>query len=558
MRIAALALVTALSQAQADQPADGAALSSAAVAVADRFAADAAEEVLHKGGNAADAAVAVAFSLAVTYPEAGNIGGGGFMTLVMDGHPYFIDFRERAPLASSSDMYLDAQGNVIHGMSLVGARAVGVPGTVAGLAEVHRRFGKLSWADDMAPAISYARDGFTVDELLVQRRDYASQYLAAAGNFAQYFGAMKAGEVFRQPELAHTLERIAHDGPADFYTGHTAELIVHEMQGRGLVTLADLAGYRAVWREPLEARWEGFDVVTAPPPSSGGVGLVQLLEMKSLLDPLFAGVPRNSSLYVHRVAEIEKRVFADRAEYLGDPDFYRVPVAQLIAQPYLARRAAEVNPVTRSATASVLPGLGNELPERLETTHFSLIDRAGNAVACTYTLNGYFGSGVVVSGAGFLLNDEMDDFSSKPGVANAFGLVGGDANAIAPGKRPLSSMAPTILVRDGRVALVIGTPGGSRIFTSIFQVIANLYDFHMPLADAIAAKRFHHQLLPADTIYLEPYGALDEDTLGKLTAMGYVFRRQGFNGDIQAISVEGREVNAASDPRGRGVARLIP
>jgi len=532
-------------------------LPSGAVAVADRYSADAAEEILHRGGNAVDAAVAIAFTLAVTYPEAGNIGGGGFMTLMVDKRPYFIDFRERAPLASTRNMYLDEQGNVIKGMSLVGARAVGVPGTVAGLWQVHKRFGKLRWQDDLVPAIRYARDGFEVDEQLQQRRDAENAQLGGADGFARYFGAMHAGQTFRQPELAATLTRIARQGPSDFYTGKTAELIAAEMKGRGLITKRDLAQYRAVWREPVQARWEGYDITTAPPPSSGGIGLVQLLKMKALLASQFAGLALNSPLYVHRVAEIEKRVFADRAQYLGDPDFFRVPVAQLIDDPYLAKRTAELDLNAPSETARVRPGLGLDFPERSETTHFSVLDRSGNAVSCTYTVNGYFGSGVVVAGGGFILNDEMDDFSAKPGVANMFGVVGSDANAIAPGKRPLSSMSPTILSRNGRVALVIGTPGGSRIFTSIFQVIVDLYDFHMPLTDAVAAVRFHHQLLPVNAIFTEPYGTIEGDNAKGIESMGYKFVRQDFSGDIQAIEVHDQTVSAVSDPRGRGVARLI-
>jgi gamma-glutamyltranspeptidase/glutathione hydrolase len=318
-----------------------------------------------------------------------------------------------------------------------------------------------------------------------------------------------------------------------------------------------LRQYKAVWRQPILGDWNGYRVITAPPPSSGGIGLVQLLKMKADRKADFEKVTLNSPQYVHLIAEIEKRVFADRAQYLGDPDFYKVPIAQLTDDAYLAKRAAEVNPMAPSDTRSLHAGLGTSMPEKAETTHFSVIDKWGNAVSNTYTVNGYFGSGVVAQGTGIVLNDEMDDFSAKPGVANMFGVVGSDANSIEPKKRPLSSMTPTILTKDGKVALVIGTPGGSRIFTSIFQVINNIYDFNMPLTDAVAAMRFHHQLLPPNTIFWEPYKPIDGDLAKEIEAKGYVLKQQGFNGDIQAIKVNGDTPEAAADPRGRGVTRVI-
>ncbi|HEY1609418.1 MAG TPA: gamma-glutamyltransferase [Paraburkholderia sp.] len=549
-----VATTPALAKAPQQQPV----LNASAVAVADRYAADTAEQIFKEGGNAVDAAVAIAFSLAVTYPEAGNIGGGGFMTLYVNGKPYFMDYRERAPLAATRTMYLDQQGNVIKGKSLYGYDAVGVPGTVEGMWEVHRRFGKLTWKQVLAPAIHYARDGFVVDAQLVKRRDDAAKDFEGKTDFDQYFGGMKEGETFRQPELASVLTRIANNGVNEFYRGHTADLIVATMKGHGLITKRDLEQYKAVWRQPVEAKWNGYEVITAPPPSSGGVGLVQLLKMKADLAPQFKDVALNSPQYIHLIAEIEKRVFADRAQYLGDPDFYKVPVAQLTDDAYLAKRAAEVDPDKPSDTKSVQPGLGTSMPEKAETTHFSVVDKWGNAVSNTYTLNGYFGSGIVVPGAGIVLNDEMDDFASKPGVPNMFGVVGSDANSIAPKKRPLSSMTPTILTKDGKVALVIGTPGGSRIFTSIFQVINNLYDFHMPLKDAVAAMRFHHQLLPPNTIFWEPYEPINGTLAQQVEAKGYVLKGQDFNGDIQAIQIHGDTPEAAADPRGRGVTRIVP
>ncbi len=533
-------------------------LTASAVAVADKFSADAAEQIFKEGGNAVDAAAAIAFTLAVTYPEAGNIGGGGFMTIYVNGKPYFLDYRERAPLAATKSMYLDAQGKVIKDMSLFGDRAVGVPGTVEGMWEAQRRFGNLRWAQVLAPAIQYAREGFEVDAQLQQRRDAAAKDFAGKTNFDAYFGALKQGVNFTQPDLAAVLTRIADEGAEDFYNGETAELIAASMRGGGLITKRDLQEYRAVWRYPVLADWNGYRVITAPPPSSGGVGLVQLLKMKADLRADFQGVLLNSAQYVHLDAEIEKRVFADRAEYLGDPDFYKVPVAQLTDDAYLAKRAAEVNRNAPSDTQSVQPGLGASMPERAETTHFSVVDKWGNAVSNTYTINGYFGSGVVVEGTGIVLNDEMDDFSAKPGVANMFGVVGSDANAIEPAKRPLSSMTPTILTKDGKVALVIGTPGGSRIFTSIFQVISDIYDFNMPLADAVGAMRFHHQLLPPNTIFWEPYAPIEGELAKQIEAKGYVLKGQSFSGDIQAIEINGDTPEAAADPRGRGVTRMIP
>ncbi|MDR5735579.1 gamma-glutamyltransferase [Caballeronia sp. LZ025] len=532
-------------------------LTASAVAVADKYAADTAAQIFKQGGNAVDAAVAIAFSLAVTYPEAGNIGGGGFMTLYVDHRPYFLDYRERAPMTATRNMYLDDKGEVIKGMSLYGHRAVGVPGTVDGMWEAQKRFGKLKWKQVLAPAIKYAAEGFVVDDQLIERRDRASKEFAGKTNFDLYFGSMKAGQVFKQPDLADTLQRIADKGSKGFYEGKTAELIATSMTGHGLITARDLKEYKAVWRQPVVASWNGYRVITAPPPSSGGIGLVQLLKMKADLKDKFEGVPLDSAQYIHLVAEIEKRVFADRAQYLGDPDFYKVPVAQLTDDDYILKRAQEVNPDAPSDTKSVQPGLGTSMPEKAETTHFSVVDKWGNAVSNTYTINGYFGSGVVAEGTGVVLNDEMDDFSAKPGVANMFGVVGSDANAIAPRKRPLSSMTPTILTRDDKVAMVIGTPGGSRIFTSIFQVLSNVYDFKMPLADAVGATRFHHQLLPPNTIYQEPYHQLDAEVVKELEAKGYTFSMQGFNGDIQAIRIDDTTPEPMSDPRGRGVSQVI-
>ncbi|UCR86824.1 gamma-glutamyltransferase [Pseudomonas chlororaphis] len=546
-----LALTAAIA---ASSPAFAALLEGGAVAAPNQYGADVAAQILKKGGNAVDAAVATAFTLAVTYPEAGNIGGGGFMTLFIDGKPYFLDYRETAPKAATRDMYLNEKGEVIENLSLVGARAAGVPGTVMGLWEAHKKFGKLPWSELITPAVGYAKNGFKVADKQYQYREDALKLFKDSTNFGDYFGSMKSGETFRQPELAATLERIADQGVKEFYEGKTADLLVAQMQAdKGLITKQDLQDYKVAWREPLQVNWRGNTLYTAPPPSSGGVALAQLMTIKEERTADFKGVELNSAKYIHLLAEIEKRVFADRADYLGDPAFSEVPVKQLTDPAYLKKRAAEINPTAISPTEKVRPGL-----ERHQTTHFSIVDADGNAVSNTYTLNWDYGSGVVVKGAGFLLNDEMDDFSAKPGVANAFGVVGGDANAIAPGKRMLSSMSPSLVTRDGKVTLVLGTPGGSRIFTSIFQVLNNLYDFNLPLEKAVAAQRVHHQLLPKDTIYYDAYAPLSGKAADELKAMGYTLEDQGWEmGDIQAIRVTGSQLETASDPRGRGVGKVV-
>ena len=529
-------------------------LSAGAVASPDRYGALAAQEILKAGGNAVDAAVATAFTLAVTYPEAGNLGGGGFMTLRVDGKPYFLDYRETAPAGAKADMYLGPDGEPVAALSLFGNLAVGTPGTVRGMAMAHKRFGKLPWARVLAPAIGYARDGFLVTPQLIGILD-GSRAPFVTTNFEAHFGGLKAGQMFRQPALADTLARIAKGGDKDFYEGRTADLLVAQMDRgptKGLITKADLAAYQAVWRAPLQATWRGYGVITAPPPSSGGIALMQMLLMKQDAVKLFADVPLNGPQYIHLVSEIEKRVFADRAEYLGDPDFVKVPVSNLIDPAYVARRAAEIDPAKPSPTQAVVPGL-----EKPQTTHFSVVDRWGNAVSNTYTLNGWFGSGVVVEGAGFLLNDEMDDFSAKPGAPNMFGVVGGQANAIAPGKRPLSSMTPTILTKDGKLAMVIGTPGGSRIFTSVFQVLADVYDHGLSLRDAQKVQRFHHQLLPENTVFFEPYAPPSAALKAALATRGYVTETQDFDGDIEAIQVVNGAPVPVADPRARGVALVV-
>jgi gamma-glutamyltranspeptidase/glutathione hydrolase len=525
-----------------------------AIAMPDRYSAAIADRILDDGGNAVDAAIAAAFVLAVTYPEAGNIGGGGFLLTRFGEHAAFLDFREIAPAAATRDMYLDARGEIVDGASLNGHRAVAVPGTVAGLWSAHEKLATKSWRELLAPAIALAEDGYEVPALLAQRIKDDMPRLGGVASFTRHFGHLRAGATFRQPDLAATLRRIAKDGVAGFYEGETARLIVDEMRrGGGIITTADLGAYRPRWREPLRSRWREHEILAAPPPSSGGFAIVQLLKMKDALAPSFAGLAHNSPQYIHLTAEMEKRVFADRAEYGGDPDFVRQPVEALIADDYVAARAAEVNPAAISKGSAVRPGL-----EGRSTSHFSIVDRDGNAVALTYTLNTDFGSGVVVAGGGFLLNNEMDDFSAKPGVANYYGVTGSEANAIAPGKRMLSSMSPTILVSDGRVRMVLGSPGGSTIITSVYQAIVNVFDFGMSAQQAVAATRFHHQLIPEDLITYSVTKPLPEEVVRELATRGYrAVPHEWEFGDLQLVLRDGDRWSAASDPRGRGESRVL-
>ena len=526
----------------------------AAVAMPDAESARVTADILAAGGNAVDAAVAAGFVLTVTLPEAGNIGGGGFMLIYLDNEPYFLDYRETAPLAAHRDMYLDENGDVIRGASTVGHRSVGVPGSVAGLWEAHQRFGSLPWRDVVMPSVVLAREGFVVHPELADNVRRKLRSYRGKTNFEKYFGHVESGKVFRQPELADTLQRIAENGPDGFYKGKTADLIVDDMvRNDGLITHEDLARYRAVWREPLRADWRDLEILAAPPPSSGGFAVIQLLKIKDLLAHEFDDVPHNSARYVHLFAEMLKRVFADRAEYLGDPDYYDVPLDELLSADYLRRRAGEVLTDRISTIDEARPGL-----ESMQTTHYSVVDAGGNAVSTTTTLNLSFGSGVVVEGAGFLLNDEMDDFSVKPGVPNAYGAIGNIANEIQPGKRMLSSMSPTIILRDGEVDYVVGTPGGTTIFTTVFQMIVNHYDFAMSPLESAGASRFHHQLPQADIITYSPTVPLPDETISQLSELGYRTIPHPYNyGDVQTIVRHGDGWRAASDPRKRGESRVV-
>lgn len=527
----------------------------AAVAMPDSYSALVAKKVLEDGGNAIDAAIAAQFVLAVTLPEAGNIGGGGFMTIVKDGQTDFLDYREVAPLAAYRDMYLDDNKNVIPHLSTYGILSSGVPGSVDGMWQAHKKYGSKPWQKLLAPAIKLAEDGFIVHPVLEGNVTWRINSFAKKNikvNFATYFGGIKAGDNFKQPELAATLKRISSQGRDGFYRGETAKIITQFMRdNQGIITEKDLADYRAVWRKPLKVKWRGYDVITAPPPSSGGIAVLQWLTMFDLLKQ-DKTINHNSEDYLHLLSEIGKRVFADRAEYLGDPDFYTVPVAQLLAKDYLQTRVKDIVTNKISESETMKPGLN----ESRDTTHFSIVDQWGNAISNTTTINYTFGSGVVVAGAGFILNDEMDDFSAKPGVANIFGAVGGVANEIQPNKRMLSSMSPTILLKDKQVEMVTGSPGGTTIITSVYQSILNVIEFNMSAEEAANAPRFHHQLLPKNEIW--HHDGIDNHVLSALDSMGYKTVPDAF-GDLQVIIRKSDKFQAASEkgPGSRGVSLVF-
>ncbi|CAM3879254.1 gamma-glutamyltranspeptidase [Pseudoalteromonas mariniglutinosa NCIMB 1770] len=522
----------------------------AAVAMPDSYSSDTARAILEQGGNAVDAAIAAQFVLAVTLPEAGNIGGGGFMLIQKDGQGDFIDYRETAPSAAHRDMYLDDKGNVIANKSVYGIHASGVPGSVAGMWLAHQKHGTLDWKTLVQPAVKLAEQGFIVHPKLANSIErYIARMAKKDGtiNFADYFASAKANENFKQPELAATLKRIRDQGKAGFYEGETAKIIADFMSEHGgIITAADLKAYQAKSRTPMKATWNGYEVLTSPPPSSGGIAIVQWLKMYELTKPA-AGLEHNSTGYIHLLAEIGKRVFADRAEYLGDPDFFDVPKAELIASDYLKKRSSTITLDKISTTEDIKPGLY----ESEQTTHFSIVDKWGNAVSNTTTINLGYGSGVVVAGAGFLLNDEMDDFSAKPGVMNVFGALGGKANEIQPHKRMLSSMTPTILLKDNKVKMVTGSPGGTTIISSVYESILNAVEFNMTADDVVNSPRFHHQLWPKNVIRHHP--GLDAGVVKALEKMGYTLDERRF-GDMHVIIERDGKLDAGSEASGRGKA----
>jgi gamma-glutamyltranspeptidase/glutathione hydrolase len=504
------------------------------------LASEAGLDVLRRGGNAVDAAVAVGYALAVTDPCCGNLGGGGFMLihLAKTGADHFIDFRERAPLRATRDMYLDAHGNVVPELSTRGYLSVGVPGTVAGLEYARAAYGTMAAADLIAPAYDLARNGFTLsdDDARVLGDDEIPQRPDTRALFTQGGRPLRAGTTLRQTELAATLKLLMDNGPRSFYTGPIAQRIVAASTAHGgILALDDFAQYTVVEREPIACRYREFRIISAPPPSSGGVTLCEMLGMLQTVP--FAALGPGTAEGTHDVIEAERLAFVDRNTYLGDPDFVHDPISQLLDPAYIARQRARIGE-RALRSADLAPGLA--LHEGMHTTHYSIVDRFGNAVAVTYTINDGFGSYVAAPHTGFLLNDEMDDFTSKPGVANMFGLVQGAANEIAPGKRPLSSMTPTIALRDGRVAIVAGSPGGPTIITTVLQVLMNVIDFGMTPQQAVDAPRFHEQWQP-EPVMLED-NAFSPALTAALLALGYTFRdaraESGEWGSAQVIAID--------------------
>lgn len=515
-------------------------------------------DILDKGGNAVDAAVAVGFALSVVLPRAGNIGGGGFMLLHLaeSGKTISIDYRETAPAAAHTDVFLDSNGDVDDFAHRQSHRSVAVPGTVAGLALALEKYGTMTLAEVMAPAIALARDGFVMDydtaSAIATRIEMLQRHAHTKRTFFNADGSViPQGQLFKQPELAHALSLIASEGPTAFYQGEIAQSLVAEMRRNdGLITLDDLRAYRPVEREPVRGSYRGYEVVSMPPPSSGGVHLIQMLNVLEQFP--IAEMGANSSSYLHVLAATMKRAYADRSKHLGDPDFYPVPMEWLTSKSYGRQLAAQISPDKVVPSSELSPG--EPAPyESVDTTHYSVMDKYGNAVSNTYTLNFSFGSAIVVPGAGFLLNNEMADFSAKAGVAYAFGLLGGTANSIEAGKRPLSAMTPTIVLKNGKPWLVTGSPGGSRIISTVLQQVVNVIDHSMNIASATHAARIHHQWFP-DQIEYE--GPINPDALQVLRRLGYTLEPSGTMGSLQSIMSSDGTYYGAADPRrpGAGVA----
>jgi gamma-glutamyltranspeptidase / glutathione hydrolase len=519
-------------------------------------------EIMQAGGNAVDAAVATGFALAVVHPQAGNLGGGGFMLIRMsNGATHFVDFREKAPAAATANMYLDAQGNVMSDVSTIGYKAISVPGSVAGMVHAEKKYGKLGVAKVMAPAIKLAKEGFPLaweDANDFRDRDLA-KFTESRRVFQRDGKYYKAGEIFRQPDLASTLQRIS-DRPDDFYHGQLAREIVAALQKGGcLITADDLAHYDVKEREPIRGLYRGYEIIGAPPPSSGGIALIEILNILEGFN--LSQLGNQSAVAMHLTLEAFRRAYFDRAEFLGDPDFSKIPVAQLLDKKYGAAwretidpdHASHSNDLHRPAIFSQLEQYSQLQPvhEPEHTTHYSVVDADGNAVAVTTTLNDSFGSRVTAEGLGFLMNDEMDDFASKPGVPNMFGLVQGPANAVGPGKRPLSSMSPTIVLKDGRLFLVLGSPGGARIISTVANILTDVIDYGMDIQRAVNAPRFHNQWLP-ETSMVEP--GFSPDTLGLLRRMGHRIEENGYWSDGECIAIDFKtgERLGASDGRNNG------
>lgn len=534
--------------------------SNGMVSSASRYASQVGIDILKKGGNAVDAAVAMGFALAVTYPQAGNLGGGGFMVIRLNNKITTIDYREKAPAGSTRNMFLNDKGEFLPEKSQVGHLSAGVPGSVAGLLYALEKYGTMKLDSVLAPAITLAEDGFEMEgrlaESLNSNFDLFKQFPSSKKVFTKNGVNFTAGEKFTQKDLANTLKLIAIHGRDGFYSGLVADMIVQEMQrGGGIITLEDLRNYQPSEREPVHTNYKGYDVYSMGPPSSGGIALIQLLNMvenEQVPDrsSVYYGI-KDYSNYMNVVIESMKRVYADRSEHLGDPDFWKVPVSNLISKDYASERRKEIGD-NSTPSAEIKPGVFTK--ESDQTTHYSIIDKAGNMVSVTTTLNNTYGSGVVVDGAGFLLNDEMDDFASKPGEPNMFGLIGNEANAIAPGKRMLSSMTPTIILKNNEPFMVVGSPGGGKIITSVFETIVNVIDFNMALDSAIDRPRFHHQWYPEYLQY--ELGAIDDEVMAKLIEKGHQVKQVGDYGRVEAILIDwqNRKYFGHSDRRGYGAA----
>jgi gamma-glutamyltranspeptidase/glutathione hydrolase len=517
-------------------------------------------DIMKKGGNAVDAAVAVALAMAVTWPAAGNLGGGGFMLIRRaDGTSEAIDYRERAPLAASRDMYLDASGNVIKGASTDGYKAIGVPGTVAGLMLVHKRHGKLKWSELVEPARKLAAEGFIVTPFLdgvFHDKDTLKKlnpWPESRRIFLRNGRSYTMGERFKQPELAATLARIQAN-PRDFYEGVTAKRIVADMRAHGgLITMKDLREYEPTIRKPLHGSYRGHDFIVMPPPSSGGIAMIEMLRMLEKYDVASTGW--QSARYLHLLTEVMRRAFADRAEFLGDPDFVKLPVSALTSPGFAEERRKTIDLEHASKSSNIRAG--DPAPfEKPDTTHFSVVDGEGNMVSNTYTLNDWFGSGVTAKGTGVLLNDEMDDFTARPGVPNDYQLIQSEKNAIAPRKRPLSSMTPMIMLQDGKPWLAVGAAGGPRIISTVLEIVLAVVDFHVSLQEALDAGRIHHQWMP-DEVYWEPNGT-NPDSRAALEKMGHKFREKPLDhiSDANAVMIDPKSGlrQGGADSRRSGVA----
>ncbi|XLS30974.1 gamma-glutamyltransferase [Flavobacteriaceae bacterium M23B6Z8] len=530
---------------------DGLVVENAMVVTARKEASDIGVAIMKKGGNAFDAMVATELALIVAYPFAGNLGGGGFMVYrKADGETGALDYREKAPLSAHKDLYLDSLGNVIPGKSIYGATAVGVPGTVAGIFECHKRFGSLPIEVLIEPVIEFAQKGLVVTENQEKRLEkYRDLIVEVSGDSTLFATAFKQGDTIKYPALAKTLKRIKENGRKEFYEGETARQLVDFIQAKGgYITMEDLANYKAVWRDPVVFNYKDIKVISMSPPSSGGITLAQIMKM---IEPYpLDEYGHNSAKTIQLITEAERRAYADRNFFLGDPDYVEIPDEMLLSSAYLEERMQDFSFESATLSSEINHGEINFV-ESNETTHYSIIDAEGNAVSVTTTLNGAYGSKLYVDELGFFLNNEMDDFSAKPGVPNMFGLIGAEANSIAPGKRMLSSMTPTIVEKDGELWMVVGTPGGSTIITSVLQTILNVYEFDMNMQQAVNAPRFHHQWLP-DIITFEPEG-FSKNLMDSLKQKGYIINedRTPIMGKVDAILVwPNGKLEAGADPRG--------